>query len=353
MKNTLILLTPLLALGTGCSTMQPSTMIASADLPSCFASNYSEQYKLFTVVNPTAKAVNQQCLLTVLPRGNNSAGPHLVAGNYLVSVSNGGGGGAGGTMQSGSKLPGVNNSGGGGGGGAGAAETKASINLTEGTYRLTIGVGGPGGMACSGPPDYFPGGPGWGGSPTNIVRIATGEVILGAAGAETYARQSRSQHERSAGVPDGKGGSGPGMTTGGDGATFSDAGKLVHPASDGMDKQSTSAAVARVEPGKVQPKNPAAGPAGAVPSNSGASSTVSGGDSGKVLPKDQLAGPGGGGGASSVGVGGTGGGDLPKNVAIVPTRGTLGSGGGGGAGDTYGCAAGANGGHGFVAFVKT
>ena len=153
-------------------------------------------------------------------------------------------------------------------------------------------------------------------------------------------------------MPDGKGGSGPGMTTGGDGATFNESGKLVHPATDGMDKKSSSVAVARAEPGKVLPKAQPAGPAGAVPNKPGASITVSGGDSGKVLPKDQLAGPGGGGGASSVGVGGTGGGDLPKNVAVVPTRGTLGSGGGGGAGDTSGCAAGANGGHGYVAFVK-
>ncbi len=353
MKNTLILLTPFLAFGAGCSTMQTSTMIASADLPNCFVGNYSEQYKLFTVVNPTTKAVNQQCLLTVLPRGSNSSGQQLVAGNYLLSVSNGGGGGAGGTMQSGSKLPGVDNSGGGGGGGAGAAEIKASVNLTEGTYRLTIGVGGPGGKACSGPPDYFPGGPGWGGSPTNIVRIATGEVVLGAPGAETYARQSRSQHERAAGVPDGKGGSGPGQTTGGDGATFNESGKLVHPSTDGMDKQSTSVAIATAEPGKALPKAQLGAPAAVVPNKASASVTVSGGDSGKVLPRDQLAGPGGGGGASSTGVGGTGGGDLPKNVAILPTRGTLGSGGGGGAGDAYGCAAGANGGHGFVAFVKT
>lgn len=353
MKNTLLLLTPLLALGAGCATTQPSTVIASVDLPNCFASNYSEQYKLFTVVNPTAKAVNQQCLLTVLPRGNNSSGRHLVAGNYLVSVSNGGGGGAGGTMQSGSKLPGVDNSGGGGGGGAGAAEIKAAINLTEGTYRLTIGLGGPGGMACSAPPDYFPGGPGRGGSPTNIVRIATGEVVLGAPGAETYARLSRAQHERATGKPDGRGGYGPGQTTGGDGATFNDSGKLVHPATDGTDKQSPGAAVAGGDSGKVPPKAQLAAPGVGASTKPSASVIVAGGDSGKALPKDPLAGPGGGGGASSVGVGGTGGGDLPKNVAIVPTRGTLGSGGGGGAGDTYGCAAGASGGHGFVAFVKT
>ena len=150
-------------------------MIASAEQPNCFASNYSDQYKLFTVVWPTAKVVNQQCLLTALPRGNNSSGQQLVAGNYLFSVSNGGGGG--------------------GGGGAGAAETEASVNLAEGTYRLTIGVGGPGGMASSGTPDYFPGGPGWGGRPTNIVRVATGGAILGAPGADTYARQLRYQHE--------------------------------------------------------------------------------------------------------------------------------------------------------------
>jgi len=320
MKMTSLLLTPLLALGAGCSTTtqtQAPTTVAGADLPNCFAANYSEQYKLFTIVRPAANVVSQQCLLTVLPRGSSSSGQRLPAANYLVSVSNGGGGGAGGTLQSGSKFPGQDNSGGGGGGGAGAMETRASVNLTEGNYRLTIGAGGPGGAACSGPPSDFPGGPGWVGSPTNIVRISTGEVILGARGAETYTRLSRSQHERTSGKPDGSGGYGPGQTSGGDGATYNSAGNLAHAATAGTDK-----------------------------------GRVDGGDVGKVLPKDQLAGPGGGGGASRLAVGGTGGGDLPKHLDLPPVRGTLGSGGGGGAGDAYGCAAGANGGHGFVAFVR-
>jgi hypothetical protein len=322
MKMTALVLTPLVFIGAGCTTMPPSAYVANVDLPNCYDSNYSEQQRLFTISRPNGNIVNQQCLLTVLPRGNNSSGRQLAAGTYSISASNGGGGGAGGTIQSGTKFPGVDNSGGGGGGGAGAAETTATVNLTEGAYRLTLGAGGPGGSACSGPPEYFSGGPGWAGSPTNMVRVGTGEVVFGTAGAETYVRPSRWQHERNSGKPDGSGGYGPGQTSGGDGATFNTSGNIVRVASAGEAK-----------PGAIH--------------------AATGGEPGKVLPKDQLAGPGGGGGASSAGVGGTGGGDLPRHVDIAPTRGTLGSGGGGGAGDSYGCAPGASGGHGFIAFVRT
>ena len=322
MRTSLLVLALFAVIGTGCGTVRQSPYIADADLPNCFASNYSDQHKLFTIKTGAANIVNQQCALTVVPRGAVAAGQHLAAGTYMVSVSNGGGGGAGGSMQDGSKFPGVNHSGGGGGGGAGAAETHVKVNLTEGRYRLTLGAGGPGGHACSGPPTNFGGGPGRPGSPTNLVRIGTSEVVAGSPGAEAYTRPTRWQHDRASGQQDGSGGFGPGQTTGGDGTVFSKSGNVVQVATDGADK---------VTPTTV----------------------VSGGDSGKGKPKDALAGPGGGGGATAVATGGTGGGDLPRHVDIPPGRGTLGSGGGGGSGDSNGCSPGASGGHGFIAFVRT
>ena len=321
MKPNSLLLALLAVLSTGCSTVSPTARVADADLPNCFDANYAEQMKLFTIKSPATGVVNQQCVLTVVPSGNNASARQLTAGAYMMSVSDGGGGGAGGSIQDGSKFPGVNHSGGGGGGGAGAVEATEKVTLTEGTYRLTIGAGGPGGSKCSGPPTNAGGGPGWAGSPTNIVRLGTGEVVLGASGAENYVRSSRWQHDRASGTQDGSGGHGPGQTSGGTGTVFNAAGNIAKVATDGEDKQT---------PTKI----------------------VSGGDPGIVLPKDNLSGPGGGGGATSVGPGGAGGGDLPKHIDIPPSRGILGSGGGGGSGDSFGCAPGASGGHGFVAFVR-
>ena len=321
MKTSILVFALLAVIGTGCSTVRQSPFVADAELPNCFDNNYSDQYKLFTIKTAAPNVINQQCAITVAPRGTTASGKQLVAGRYRVSVSNGGGGGAGGTTQDGSRFPGVNHSGGGGGGGAGAAEAQMTVNLIEGKYRLTIGAGGPGGSACSGPPTNFGGGPGWAGSPTNMIRVGTGEVVAGATGAEAYTRPTRWEHDRASGTQDGKGGFGPGQTTGGDGTVFDKSGDISKVATDGADKYTPA-------------------------------TVVSGGDSGKVLPKDPLAGPGGGGGATSVGPGGTGGGDLPMHVDIPPSRGMLGSGGGGGSGDSFGCSAGANGGHGFLAFTR-
>ncbi len=321
MKIITLSLITIALIGSACSTAPPTGPVSVSALPNCFDSNYSPADQVFTIRNPAGKVVNQQCILTVTPRGKVSPGQQLAAGNYLVSVSDGGGGGAGGTMHDGTKFPGVDHGGGGGGGGAGAAETQLKLNLTEGEYRITIGAGGPGGSACSGAPNYFGGGPGWFGSPTNIVRLATGEVVLGTAGAETYVRPSRSQNDKGGKARDGSGGSGPGQTTGGHGANVTPSSKTTHVATAGAETRSPS-------------------------------ETEVGGAAGKVLPNDQKRdpGPGGGGGATNLGAGGAGGGDLPKHANISPKRGTLGSGGGGGAGDLYGCAAGASGGHGFVAF---
>jgi hypothetical protein len=282
-----------------------------SDLPNCFDTNYDKERALFTIRNEVGNVVNQQCLLTVAPRGDIASASRLMAGRYRVYLANGGGGGAGGSLQ-GSSFGGGASGGGGGGGGAGAMETQATVNLTEGVYKLTIGAGGPGGSACQPIPGYG-GGPGWAGSPSNMVRVATGEVVIGTPGADTYARPTRAQSERMAGKMDAHGGSGPGQASGGHG-TRPDT-------KDSADPGESKLASGR--PGV-------------------------GGAPGSVSEADKFSGAGGGGGATSVGRGGGGGGESPGQKKITPERGSLGSGGGGGEGSTSECDPGARGGHGYI-----
>ncbi len=310
MKIATLALSLLAGIGT-VAAAPPAPPVSMSALPNCFDANYDTERGLFTMKNAAGNAVNQQCLLTVWPRGDAASASRLTAGSYAVSLSNGGGGGAGGTVEA------FAGGGGGGGGGAGAMETKATLDLTEGVYKLTLGAGGPGGSGCIRGPQGFDGGPGWLGSPSNIVRVATGEVVVGTPGADTYARPSRSQNERTAGKKrDGHGGSGPGQASGGQGGGLTEAlGRTV----------------------KVE----------AAPGAS--ASGVSGGAVG-LVPKDEpRAGSGGGGGATNLADGGDGGGALPRHKDVAPERGSLGSGGGGGGGNLRGCAAGAQGGHGFIA----
>lgn len=324
MKMTTLLLALPCIISAGCSTVAPSgaiTNTANTNLPNCFDSNYSASQNLFTITRETKKVVNQQCELIVASANSPTSTQQLNAGTYMVSVSDGGGGGAGGTIQDGSTFPGVDHRGGGGGGGAGAAEKTLQLNLTEGRYRLTIGAGGPGGDPCSGPPNNFRGQSGWLGSPTNIVNLDSGALVMGVSGAENYVRLTRYQNEKNAGIADGRGGSGPGQTSGGQGTAFNSKGIVTAVATDGVDK--------------VTPTQ-----------------TIEGGDSGPIIQAKVRVGPGGGGGASSRSVGGDGGGEKPKLSLDPANRGFLGSGGGGGSGDVKGCSGGANGGHGFVAFAK-
>ncbi|MGE5202372.1 MAG: hypothetical protein ACM3O6_09945, partial [Acidobacteriota bacterium] len=265
----------LAALGAGCATAPSAPVVAMSDLPDCSESNYDAERGLFTIRNAVGDPANQQCLLRVGPRGDAAAAPRLRAGSYTVSLANGGGGGAGGTVQA------MGGGGGGGGGGAGSAETRATVNLAEGTYRLTIGAGGPGGSACSGGPIALGGGPGWIGSPTNMVRVATGEVVAGTPGADKYARPTRAQNERFAGRMDAHGGSGPGQSSGGHAGLTTDIGGKVE-ATAGASKLASGHSAMGGEPG--------------------------------VIPRDdQRSGSGGGGGATSIGHGGTGGGETAGN----------------------------------------
>jgi hypothetical protein len=292
MKMTALALALLVGLGAGCTTMPLASLFSSSDLPDCFDSNYDQERRLFTMRNVAANQANQQCLLTVWPSGEFTSASRLTEGSYVVQLANGGGGGAGGTLQP------AQGGGGGGGGGAGAMETETTVVLTEGQYKLTLGAGGPGGNACL-RRDNVGGGPGWAGSPTSMVRVATGEVVVGPAGADTYARPTRAQNERLAGNKrDGHGGSGPGQSSG-------------------------DAAEAK-------------------PPLKGAPAFVAGNP---IRP-----GGGGDGGDTSRGEGGEGGGGglkVEANAAVE--RGSLGSGGGGGMGTPFVCEAGGTGGNGFIA----
>ena len=315
MKLTKLALSLLVGVGAGCTTA-PS-LVSTSDLPNCFDSNYDKERGLFTIKTLVGKQVNQQCLLTVGPRGDVAPASGLAAGTYKVYLAGGGGGGAGGT------LLGFAGGGGGGGGGAGAVETSTTVILAEGVYKLTIGAGGPGGTAGSPSRDGVGGGTGWAGSPSNIVRVATGEVVAGTPGADTYVRLSRGKSERSAGKIDAHGGSGPGQTSGGGGARTEVRGGV-----------------------KVD-----------VQAGAGESRGASGAGGGAGFdPVDKTpSGAGGGGGATSMGQGGTGGGEVTpqahvKPATIAPERGSLGSGGGGGEGSSFKADPGASGGHGYIAF---
>lgn len=301
MKIIKLALALLAVIGTGCTIAPPAPQVAMSDLRNCLDSNYDAQRGLFTIRGAAAGIVNQQCLLMVGPPGDAVSTSRLTVGRYMITLANGGGGGGGGSTISG------------GGGGAGAKEAQATVILTEGVYKLTIGAAGPGGSGCVTSSSYtFGGGPGWAGSPSSIVRVATGEVILGTPGADAYVRPSRGENERLSGKQDGHGGFGPGQATGGVGGHDATAGSAKTEAGAGASKLATV--------------------------RSGV-----GGEAG-VSPKKISDSGGGGGGATSQGDGGGGGGETPLDVNLASVRGSLGSGGGGG-GD---CDPGAQGGHGFI-----
>ncbi len=322
MNITKLALSVLVGIGTGCASAPSTPVVSLSDLPDCFASNYDKERGLFTIKNDIGKAVNQQCLLTVGPRADAAPASALTAGRYRVYLADGGGGGAGGTMQRFHR-----GGGGGGGGGAGATEKQAAVELSEGVYKLTIGAGGPGGSACvmsrtnAGELDGSGGGPGWIGSPSSMVRVATGEVVLGTPAADSYARPTRGQNERKAGHMDGHGGSGPGQASGGHGS---------YPATEGHVK-------VEAQPGASKPL---------------AVGSMAGGATGTISVEDKRAGVGGGGGATSIGHGGGGGGESPGQKEKPPERGSLGSGGGGGEGSMSECDPGARGGHGYIALRR-
>ena len=311
MKIATLALFTLAGLGAGCAGLSTSDPVPMSALPDCFESNFDRKLNLFTLNGAAGRAANQQCLLNVQPAGAGRSATRITAGAYTLYLANGGGGGAGGTIQGGG-------GGGGGGGGAGAKELRATVILREGSYVLTIGAGGPGGSACMPQPYAFGGGPGWAGSPSNLVRVDTGQLLAGVPGAGTYVRPTRASNEKSSGENDGHGGSGPGQASGGHGGFVLD---------------TTGASVA------AKPGQSVSGPGG----------VQAGGDPGVLPTPTARSGAGGGGGATSFAEGGDGGGEMSRRRDSPPERGQLGSGGGGGEGSSSQCDPGAAGGHGYIA----
>jgi hypothetical protein len=334
MKITNLALSLLVGIGTGCTTVPPAPLVSMSDLPNCFDTNYDKERGLFTIRNDIGNAANQQCLLTVGPRGDVASASRLTAGSYTVYLANGGGGGAGGTLQV------FAGGGGGGGGGAGAMEKQATVNLTEGVYKLTTGAGGPGGNAGELRPYGFGGGPGWAGSPSNMVRVATGEVVMGTPGADTYARPTRAQNEGLSGKMDGHGGSGPGQANGGRGGSNETKDRVKVEGQPGASVLASESSGLGGAPGSWD--------SGTLTITASRSSGL-GGAPGSVSVDDNRSGVGGGGGATSIAHGGEGGGEIPDQKDLAPERGSLGSGGGGGQGSTSECDPGARGGHGYIA----
>jgi OOP family OmpA-OmpF porin len=269
--------------------------------PQCGSANFDQTRNAFTIVNPAADAVNQQCFLTVYPRGTvpdqSQQYPALypIEGTYVIELSGGGGGGGGGAAKDQ----------GGGGGGAGAAPSRTVQYLSPGVYKLTIGTGGDGGSANGGRTEA--------GNPTSLTNANTGQLIAGFQGADVWTQKSRAASDGSGGVAAAGGSSG----------------------GSGGDSGAKTEELAQ------------AGGASQTGGYSGAPGQ-SGSESGRTVQKDGArvvqANAGGGGGAS-VGSGGAG---ESANATAVAGIGDLGGGGGGGRGGANSADSGARGGHGFI-----
>jgi hypothetical protein len=154
--------------------------------PQCGSANFDQTRNAFTIINPAAGAVNQQCLITVYPSGavpdqaRQYPASYLVEGSYVIDLIGGGGGGGGGGGAS------KDQSGGDGGGGAGAAPSRTVQYLSPGVYKLTIGTGGYGGSANGGRTGD--------GNPTSLTNVNTGQLIAGFPGADVA-----TQHTEAAG----------------------------------------------------------------------------------------------------------------------------------------------------------
>lgn len=176
-------------------------------LPNCESANFDRAQKLFTVINPATNAVNQQCLLTVHARQTPAVStqfpePYLLEGDYAVDMSGGGGGGSGGDARNG----------GGGGGGAGATPYKTKVYLAPGVYKLTIGTGGHAVSKATAKDSSRLFGDG---NPSSLTRAATGELVAGFLGADTWTGRTTTQ---------GVGGSGGSALSGSRGGSGGDSG---------------------------------------------------------------------------------------------------------------------------------
>ncbi len=170
--------------------MAATAVPAFAQSPQCVPANFDQARNIFTVMNPTADAVNQQCFLTVHARGampdQSRQYPAFVEGSYVIELSGGGGGGGGGASAS------KDRSGGGGGGGASAARSRSVQYLAPGVYKLTLGTGGEGGRHDGGRTES--------GNPTSLTNANTGQLIAGFQGADVWAQRSVAAGSGSGGV---------------------------------------------------------------------------------------------------------------------------------------------------------
>lgn len=245
--------------------------------PECASSNYDHTLNAFTVINPAAGAVNQQCYFTVHPSGaaagqpGQYAAPNLVAGSYIIDLVGGGGGGGGSSA----------NDSGGGGGGAGAAPSRTVQYLAPGIYKMTIGTGGYGGAANGGRTGD--------GNPSSLINVTTGQLIAGFPGADTWTQSSEASGSGRGGVAAAGGSSG----------------------GNGGDSGSRSEEAAQ------------AGGASQTPGYAGVPGQA-GGETGRSVQKDGQAvvqANAGGGGGASVGSGGTGESASNSTVAEAGSRG--------------------------------
>ena len=289
-----------------CLAVTSAPAFAQGMVPQCGPAMFDQARNAYTVMNPSASTVNQQCLLTVRAPGTmsneerQSPSTYVAEGTYMIELSGGGGGGGGG----------ANRDKGGGGGGAGAAPSKTSQYLSPGVYKLTIGTGGYGGDAKGGRTGS--------GNPTSMTVASSGQLIAGFAGADTWQQQSVA-------ATDGRGGQAtPGGSTGGNGG---DSGpRSEENAQSGGQSQTGGYAG---QPGRAGTE-----------SGRGVDTT------GTSITQANA----GGGGGASVGSGGSG---ESANRNSAAGQGDLGGGGGGGRGGQNMADRGAAGGHGFIRLTMT
>jgi len=262
-----------------CLAAASAPALAQSNSPMCGTTNFDRTQSAFTIVNPAAGAVNQQCFIVVYPAGavppeaQQYPGSYLPEGKYAIDlVGGGGGGGGGGTHMQG-----------GGGGGAGAAPSRTVQYLAPGVYKLTIGTGGAGGSASGGATGA--------GNPTSLTNAYTGQLIAGFAGADTWTPQSQISGGGAGGAP-AAGGSRGG--SGGDSGSMAEA-----PAQAGGASQTPGYAGVAGQAGRES-----------------ASSAQADKNAGRPVQADA-----GGGGGASIGSGGTGGSERTGSAAQAGGKG--------------------------------
>jgi len=171
-------------------TCASGSALAQSSAPDCGLANFDQRQDMFTVMNPAAGAVNQQCFLTVHPASEAREQGRFTEGSYEILLSGGGGGGGGGGSGNDSS------SGDGGQGGAGAIASRTTRYLSPGVYRMTMGTGGLGGGASY---SEGSGGNAGDGNPSGMSEAHTGQNVAGFPNAEQWAGRSSGSYQVAAG----------------------------------------------------------------------------------------------------------------------------------------------------------